>query len=271
MKTILVATDFSASAQWPVDYALHLAQQSHARLVVVHAFDPLPANAPAQEWLMDTGQGQYYIALRKLGELREQLLRASHSTVEVAVVARPEAPGTALLDEVRKQQADLLVMGLTGDHPRRARSMGSLATDLIPRTPVPLLVVPPGVRYQPPHTLLLAVDLSQAINALALDSALRFARQVGAALDVVCVDDEPDAHQRQAAQHLRRLLRHYPHTFTFLEGLDLAVALDTYLHKHHVDGVVLLPHPHSRLRTWLIESNTQEVARLATVPVLAAV
>lgn len=37
------------------------------------------------------------------------------------------------------------------------------------------------------------------------------------------------------------------------------------------DLLMLLPKPHSRLRTWLLESVTQKAARLATVSVLAAV
>ena len=37
------------------------------------------------------------------------------------------------------------------------------------------------------------------------------------------------------------------------------------------DLLTLLPKPHSRLRTWLLESVTQKATRLATVSVLAAV
>ena len=41
MNTILVATDFSDNAYWGTDYALELARQLHAHLIVLHAYDPL--------------------------------------------------------------------------------------------------------------------------------------------------------------------------------------------------------------------------------------
>ena len=37
------------------------------------------------------------------------------------------------------------------------------------------------------------------------------------------------------------------------------------------DLLMLLPKPHSRLRTWLLESAIQKAVRLTTVSVLAAV
>ena len=51
MKTILVTTDFSAHTHWATDYALQLASQLTARLVVIHVYGPLPNTAPAQEWM----------------------------------------------------------------------------------------------------------------------------------------------------------------------------------------------------------------------------
>ncbi|MFD2935168.1 hypothetical protein [Spirosoma flavum] len=62
-----------------------------------------------------------------------------------------------------------------------------------------------------------------------------------------------------------------PLTFRYLPGYDVARVLKNYLLNHEADLIMLLPGPHSRLGTFLLESDTQEVARLATVPVLAAV
>ena len=60
MKTILLATDFSPSAHWAADYALELARRFAARLVLVHAYDPRRAKAPAHEWLADEPRQAYY-------------------------------------------------------------------------------------------------------------------------------------------------------------------------------------------------------------------
>ncbi|RYF65455.1 MAG: universal stress protein [Cytophagaceae bacterium] len=271
MTTILVATDFSFGAHWATDYALELARHLHTRLVLVHAYAPLPNDAPAQEWLTSTAEAQHFRALHQLNQLSEQMTQLTDGFVDITVVARPGSPNASVVEEAASQNADLLVMGIAGDEPQLARELGSLATDMIPRTHVPMLLIPPGAQFQKPQNMVLAVDLSQPIDALAIDTVLRFTALLDVSLDVVCIDDEPTEPQRKAAQKIRDLLRHQPHTFSFLPGYDVSLALETYFNQHKADLIILLPKPHNKLRTYLLESVTQEVARLATIPVLAAV
>lgn len=269
MTTILVATDFSASAHWATDYALELACQLRLHLIVIHAYDGDLGNSPDR--ITPATDGKYKQALDRLSQLRNQMLGATNHLNDISIVARPGTPMVILVDEATKQNADLLVMGLVGDEPVKARQLGSLDTDMIPHTSVPMLLVPPGAVYQKPQTMVLAIDLSGSIDALAIDMAQRFAQRLQTTLDVICIEYKPNELQQRAARHIRYLLRHQPHTFSFIPGFDVALALETYLTRHKADLLILLPKPHSRLRTWLLESNTQEVARLASLPLLAAV
>ena len=87
------------------------------------------------------------------------------------------------------------------------------------------------------------------------------------------MEDEPDETLRKAAEQVKKLLVTQRHTVTihFLSGNNLSVALEDYLVEHRADLIMLLPKPHSRLRTFWLESDTQEVSRSATVPVLSVV
>ncbi|MBO0935415.1 universal stress protein [Fibrella sp. HMF5335] len=275
MTTILLATDFSLSAHWATDYARQLAERLHARLVLLHVYDPLPTNAPAHEWLTSTAEAQYVQAIHQLTSLRHELMGAAEERLAISIIARPGSagvgsPADTILEVALREKADLLVMGLVGDHPHEARLQGSLATGLIPHTPVPLLLVPPGATYHAIQNMVLALDLSAPINSLALDTARQFARLFQATIDIICVEDEPTDTQRVAARHVRKLLQHDPHTFCFLPGYDLPAALDAYFAEAKADLIMLLPKGHTWLHTFLLESVTQQVARLATVPVLAA-
>jgi nucleotide-binding universal stress UspA family protein len=269
MKTILVSTDFTVNSHWAVDYALDLACQLRLRLIVMHVYNVELGDSPDRMTPMDNGG--YEQALGRLSRLRHDMLRATNHLVNISIVARPGTPAVILTDEATLQKADLLVMGLVGDEPIKARQSGSLATTMIPYTKVPMLLVPPGSVFHKPQHVVLAIDLSVPVDALSVDVALGFARLLQASVDIVCIDDEPDDVQQKAALRIRDLCRDQPHTFSFLPGSDVALALKDYLAEHTADWLILLPKPHSRLRTWLLESNTQEVARLATLPVLAAV
>lgn len=271
MKTILLATDFSENAHWAVDYAVEMAFALHAQLVILNAYDPLPVNTPAHEWLTSADEGAKQACLHRLHDLRDSIREQTGGLLLVDVVARPGDPAACIAAEVRDRKPDLLVMGLVGDEPYRARIEGSLATQLIPETLVSMLLVPPGTVYAPIRSVVLAVDLDEPVDVLTLGNVKRFARLLDATLDIVCVEDTPTDLHRWGAEAIRNLFVDQPHTFQFLSGNDLTVALDSYFAQTRADLIVLLPKRHSRFRVWLTESVTQQVARQAIVPVLAVV
>ena len=269
MTTILVATDFSANARWATDYALELANRLRGHLVLTCVYNPLCTGSP--DSITPVDEGQCRRTLVQLSQLRNQLLGATNWPVDISVVARPGPVVSSLVDEAANQCADLLVMSLESDEPPKTRQLGDLATDMISHTSVPMLLVPPGSCYQAMQHLVLGVDLSSPVDALALASVRWFAHLFDAVVDVVCMGHEPDGDLKKAAWGIRDLLSGQPHTFSFLADNDPVTVLDDYLDEHHANLIMLLPKPHSRLRTFLLESVTQKVARLARVPVLAAV
>ena len=260
MKTIVLATDFTGSAAQAADYALALAEQLHARLVIVHAYDN-----------STDGTTEFVSTPAPLERIRERLMHTSKGNVEVSVVARQGEPRASIEAVVAEQQADLLIMALSDERPYTARFMGSLPTDMIPQTLVSMLILPPGVQYKPMKTVVLAVDLSEPADAVVLGKAKTFAQQLGVALDIICMDDNPDVHRQEAARQIRELFDGLPHTFSFLPGSDLTTTLDDYFVAHPADLIMMLPKHHNRLAIWLMESATQQVARQAIVPVLAIV
>ncbi|WP_020602032.1 universal stress protein [Spirosoma spitsbergense] len=271
MNTILVATDFSANAHWATDYALELARQLHARLVLIHAYEPIPNLTMPPDLMATESTRQYEQTMGQLSILRNKMLDATNWPVDISVVARPGSLSDCIVEEAASLQADLLVMGVAGNDPLKARQLGSLALKMIPRTKVPMLLVPPGAAYQKPKIIVLAIDLSNPIDALALASAKWFAQLLAVKLDVICMEDEPDETLQKAAAGISVLLADQPHTVHFLAGNDLSDVLNEYTLTHQTDMIMLLPKPHNWLRTALLESDTQEVVRLTTIPVLAAV
>ncbi len=271
MKTILLATSLSDNSSWASDYALDLATKLDTELVIVHAYDPNPPGSLEYESEESAATVQHYLATRRLGRLRTHMMTLTKGSVTVSIVARPGDPETVIETEAATWNADLLIMGLADKHPPKARSEGSLAIKLIPRTKVPMLLIPAGVRYHTVKTILLAVDLSSPVSVTSLASTKGFIQLFGAMLDIICMEDEPDDRQRKAADGLGRLLADLPHTFRFIPGNDLTMVLDHYLTHHDVDLIMLLPKPHSRLATALLESVTQQVVRQTMRPVLATV
>ncbi|MFC5412462.1 universal stress protein [Larkinella bovis] len=211
-------------------------------------------------------------ARQKLYRLRNRLKAASGPDVAISVMARQGETLETIETVARELTADLLVMGTAGADSPGVKYFGSQSTALIQRTPVPLLLVPPSTQFVPFKNIVVALDLAHTVDALALDKLLRFSAHFQAVLNVICVStNATDRTIQSAAQGIRDLLKHAPHTVSLVKGEDLIPALLRFTAENRADLVIMMPQPHTPILFPLWESNTQQMARQSEVPVLALV
>ena len=168
LKSILAATDFSASATNAVHQAALLAKQQDARLSIVHVVADAGARAPAPDLDPTVNDG-----LDKLRRLALDMGR------RYDVVTTAELRTGATVDELQRAaaSADLLVIGQRQRNRFAHWVSGGLAPGLAERCAVPVLVVKQAAqsRYR---RVLVPVDLSPAADP-ALIAAASLAPEVG--------------------------------------------------------------------------------------------
>lgn len=272
MKTILFPTDFSESSDNAALDAVQVAAQLNARLVLFHAYQPwlLHPDFPAKGDL--DPERQHTESLRKLAALRRKLARSLEAKVLVEVVVKEGLILDVLQETVDEYKPALLIMSTVGEAPQASRLFGSLTTAMIPRTTVPLLLIPPtnvSVRFK---QLTLAIDLSKPIDALALDTVIRFAQAFDAAIDMVCVSHNPQNTEiKRAAERIRDFFRLVPHTMSIIHSDHLVETLQRFIAENRTDLLVMLPQLHSWFELIFSETITQRMVRQTDVPVLAVV
>jgi nucleotide-binding universal stress UspA family protein len=139
-RTILVATDFQEPASRALELAATIAEGCGARLILVHAYD-VPALLYADP-IVARGAGELaeeleMAAEQKLDALAERL-RPRVGAVDTVAVQGP--PADCVLDEARKSEADLIVVGTHGRSGLPRAVLGSTAERLIRTSPFPVLV-----------------------------------------------------------------------------------------------------------------------------------
>jgi len=140
IRCILVPLDFSDAANSILEWAAHLAKQHGSRVVLFHAYH-LPvefqqlegAYLPPDFWANVKAE-----ASESLERYAEQL-RAQGIETE-AVVAEGYA-ATAIVDEVEKQNADVVVIGTHGLSGLKHLLLGSIAERVVQKSPCPVLTV----------------------------------------------------------------------------------------------------------------------------------
>src|SRR5579859_1327077 len=138
IETILVPTDFSRHSQAALRYAIDLAQEHHAEVILVHAIEPLPR-----------GLGRWSEPTHLLEHWREE---AAAQLAKMEKRARSQYPrcrgelhfGTiyeVIGSLVRKLKADLIVVATHGRTGLSHIVMGSVAEKIVRYTECPVLIV----------------------------------------------------------------------------------------------------------------------------------
>ena len=144
-RTVVVGTDGSDSSLRAVARAGALAGAAGATLVVVCAYLPLEGDDRELSRAQDTlGDEAFQVtgstpAENTAAAAADQARAAGASQVKAIAVAG--SPVEVLLDVVRKESADLLVVGNRGLNGIKGRLLGSVPADATRRSQVDVLVV----------------------------------------------------------------------------------------------------------------------------------
>jgi nucleotide-binding universal stress UspA family protein len=190
IRKIIVPTDFSEASDVAARSAAILAKPDGASVHLLHVIR-LPflhttydVNVPEAIW-----EGLRKGTRERLSETSRALEAMGVSEVE-EIVSESRQPSEAVAENVKKLDADLVVMGTHGRQGLSHTLLGSVAERTIRASPVPVLTVKgAGLTGPPVRRVLLATDFSShAKEAQSLAAA--FARRTGAQLDIVHVLDE---------------------------------------------------------------------------------
>lgn len=148
-KRILVPVDGSSTSNRGLDQAVRLARGNGATLCLLHVVDEhvIVQYSDAMATITD----DYLEALRESG--RKVLARAQ-ATVErqgigcktVLIENITGAVADIIVDQAKKQRADVIVMGTHGRRGVRRLVLGSDAEGVVRNSPVPVLLVRTGTK-----------------------------------------------------------------------------------------------------------------------------
>lgn len=140
---ILVAMDFSKQATAALQVARSLAARAGGKVVLCHVRPLADLRAAVAEDRGDLIRGtEEELRAAMETHYRQRLEAVRGPGLDEATRLRRGDPGQELVREAAKGY-DLLVVGTTGRGAVTAALLGSTAQDLLHRSPIPVLVVPP--------------------------------------------------------------------------------------------------------------------------------
>jgi nucleotide-binding universal stress UspA family protein len=191
IKRILVPTDFSTTSIKALGVAAKIADKLDAKITLLNVIDP-PFNFPTNiEGVIDflTENSEQHLAMAIDKVKKENPGKA----LQIKSQIRLGKPVSQILEAISDLKFDLVVMGSSTDAPTRKVIFGSVSTDILLRSPKPVLAIPENAdekNIQLDHLLFTTNFRHNDVENLA-DLAI-FAKHFDASIEVLHIASEDD-------------------------------------------------------------------------------
>lgn len=286
VQTIVVATDFSEDARAALDWALDVARDHGARIVLTYAAALAAAAAPDVVPVDD----RWYRALEE--SAREELatwarsVRSQNVAVETLLTYEPAA--ASIVQVAESHHADLLVVGTRGLTGLTRLFLGSVAGRIVRRATCPVVTIhATSARHWPVRTLLLPTDLSAAAARAATAAADLLGDGADRRVVVLHAYRLPIGFSARPALTLRREMEQYvAETRAKLDvvaerfrkigaAVEIVVEegvpwqrISDHAERLNVDLIAMATHGRSGVDRLLLGSTAERVLPVASCPVL---
>lgn len=274
MKTIIVPTDFSATAYNAARYALGLAHQmGTTRIVLFHAYElivPIP-DVPTSLPMVDPNELKE-ASLEGLERMKQDLL----AELPEGVTLDYRADNTLLAahaDTLSKEEhADLIVMGTTGGSQLEEILIGSNTIDVVKHTTCPVLIVPSGATYKPINKIVFACDFKKVGTGTPVYPLKRLLNVFQAELHVLNIDKEGkglSAGTSEASLLLDTLLEGHHPKYHFVDHSNVVQGIMEFADRENADIILTIPRKHGLFEGIFKRSRTAQLAFHTHIPLLA--
>jgi nucleotide-binding universal stress UspA family protein len=211
LKNILFATDFSEASMKAFPYAASLAKKFGASIFACHIITPTSLVTAAPQSAPYFYEAEYEAATKELDNI---LHSPQLEGIKTKALVSSGILGDALLDEINKNNIDLIVAGTHGRTGFRRLLLGSAVESVCRVATCPVLTVGPD---HPPsritlNSILVPTDLSEE-SMRSLPFVLRVASQYGAKVTVLHVLPEETATNPDMQKLSEPVLRNMVHIF----------------------------------------------------------
>jgi nucleotide-binding universal stress UspA family protein len=275
MKKILVPTDFSATAEKALNYAIQLAKRTNAQIVVLHVAELLDPDYDTEpEAILNYND-------KEISHLNYLLIKAqAHIELDEKLHSVALLYNGKVVDSIKtvaeKYNIDMIVMGTQGKHNLRTNIFGTRTAEVIAATTVPVIAVPESYEWTEPKNILLAMnEQNDSENVLA--PVFSIANAFAASVSTVIFSDEDanpvelleDEYVMQEVKY--RINRSFGRNVEALhiEGTDFSKTMQEFITEQDVDMLVMITHKRSFLETLFASSMTKKMAYHTKVPLLS--
>jgi len=270
MKTILVPTDFSETANKARDYAIQLAQELEAQIILLNTYH-FPYSGASSGTLVNLDKVALEESEKSMSNQLEYL-NMHYANISFKTLCKPGL----LVDSVRRigenKEVDLIVMGTNGASGIVEHYLGSNTSELVGSIKIPIIAVPYKTTIHFPKRIIVANDLMESGEEELFEVLKEIVVKTGSELDFLFIVNEKNAadtkiNRLKAAQFDVAFDTQY-HPFHFKENDKIEEGILDYLDGKSFDLLVLTAHQRSFWEGFFHKSVSKSLVKQASIPIL---
>lgn len=282
MKTFIVPTDFSDTSKNAARFAARMAEQLvGVHIILYNVFDKIEAGIDGSVMFND------HDGRKKIMELGLESIKIDLNNIA------PNVKVTCLAEEkesfidrkvvnafiyslerlVRKENADMIIMGITGATPMEQIFIGSNTLNMVNKSVCPVMIVPPLAEFTGVKNVAFTSDFKN-VEKTTPTKALRAVLDIFKPfIHVVNVDSEHyvevTTEYKAERAKLETILEGYETEYYFMRQFDFIDAINQFVTDYKIDMIFTIPRNHSFLGGLFKSSHTKKLAYHSHVPLVA--
>ena len=274
MKKIVIPTDFSENAFNALKYAVELFEFEEAEFYLLHAYADEIYNHKAlltqhflDELKLTTRQKSIDELEKIVDKIKELLPNPRHNI-------KPISAFGILVDEVndlvKKENADLTVMGTVGLTNDRKITFGSNTLQVIKYVQSPILCVPVNYKYKSPKNLLFPTNYMIPYQRRELQLVAEIAKANRSTVHMLYISKFPLESFRQKDNQLILKEQFYETPFQFhrIDEPEKTKAIMIFINELEIDMLVMVNSRYTYLENIINQSTVDKIGLHPKIPFL---
>ena len=269
IKTILVPTDFSEVAKNALIYAVNMAKEIKAKLIVLHVYY-IPVLTGTKPYVLSPD-----LLINTTDLINQQLHEIELDNPEINQVKHEflSMPGYTAAEiniAAKNQKADLIIMGTLGASGLQELLVGSNTASVIEEAFCPVLAIPVKAKFKSIKNIAFAYDHDAISVPLEFKTLIPLAESFKAEISIFHVktyDKELISEEKESP----RLQYEQPvkHTYTSFYEEDIEEGINNFIQAKNIDILAMMPRKHNLFYKLFKSSLTKKMAFHTKIPLLA--
>ena len=271
MKTLIVPTDFSGVSQNALNYAIALAKDLKAKIVLYHSYQiPVTfSEVPVVTVSIDELQ---HDSDEKMTQLKSDVEHITSGEIPVVVESRLGDVVDELSNLCQEYGPFAVVMATKGAGALERLIIGSNTLAAIKRLSHPVIIVPPGALYKKIKKVGFACDFNHVKETTPINEIADILYTFNASLHVLNVDYKEKHFTGETpleSAELHDVLGHLRPSYHYINSINVEEGINSFADANGIDLLITIPKKHSFIENIFHKSKSSELVLNAHLPIVA--